>query len=49
MGMTVEMVDKKGPHFPHPLKSPTDGQYEEVMKRDVDVEVELTMCIKPLP
>lgn len=41
MGMTVEMVDKKGPHFPNPLKSPTDGQYEEVMKRDVDVKAEL--------
>ena len=24
MGMQVEMVDKKGPHFPEPLKSPDD-------------------------
>jgi len=48
MGMTVEMVDKKGPHFPHPLKSPTDGQYEEVMKRDVDVEVELDYVYKAI-
>lgn len=41
MGMTVEMVDKKGPHFPDPLKSPTDGQYEKIMKRKVDVAKEL--------
>ena len=40
LGMTVEMVDKKGPHFPHPLKSPTDGQYEGVMKKDVQLAVE---------
>ena len=31
MGMTVEMVDKKGPHFPNPLRSPSDGQYAELM------------------
>lgn len=48
MGMTVEMVDKKGPHFPNPLKSPTDGQYEEVMKRDVNVEVELDYVYKAI-
>lgn len=41
MGMTVEMLDKKGPHFPTPLKSPTDGQYEELMNRSVDVGKEL--------
>ncbi|KAL8923588.1 MAG: hypothetical protein Q9208_004535 [Pyrenodesmia sp. 3 TL-2023] len=41
MGMTVEMLDKKGPHFPNPLKSPTDGQYEELMARKVDVGKEL--------
>ena len=41
MGMVVEMVDKKGPHFPEPLKSPDDGQYAEVLKRDVDVAKEL--------
>jgi uroporphyrinogen decarboxylase len=35
--MTVEMVDKKGPHFPSPLKTPTDGQYETVMKKDVQL------------
>ena len=42
MGMTVEMLDGKGPHFPSPLKSPTDGQYEEIMAREVDVEKELS-------
>ena len=41
MGMKVEMLDKKGPHFPHPLKSPTDGQYEELMSRKVDVATAL--------
>lgn len=41
MGMVVEMVDKKGPHFPSPLKSPDDGQYSEVMGRSVDVSKEL--------
>ncbi|KAJ5245927.1 hypothetical protein N7468_000910 [Penicillium chermesinum] len=41
MGMVVEMVDKKGPHFPEPLKSPTDGQYEKVMAKKVDVKAEL--------
>ncbi|KAL8651292.1 MAG: hypothetical protein Q9210_003337 [Variospora velana] len=41
MGMTVEMLDKKGPHFPNPLQSPTDGQYEELMARRVDVGKEL--------
>ena len=41
MGMTVEMLDGKGPHFPNPLKSPTDGQYEELMSREVDIEKEL--------
>ena len=41
MGMVVEMVDKKGPNFPQPLKSPDDGQYAEVLARDVDVAKEL--------
>ncbi|KAI4132606.1 MAG: hypothetical protein LQ347_002516 [Umbilicaria vellea] len=41
MGMTVEMVDKKGPVFPDPLKSPNDLQYKELMARNVDVEKEL--------
>ncbi|KAL8754056.1 MAG: hypothetical protein Q9199_004612 [Rusavskia elegans] len=41
MGMNVEMLDKKGPHFPNPLTSPTDGQYEQLMDRKVDVAQEL--------
>lgn len=48
MGMTVEMVDKKGPHFPNPLKSPDDGQYEELMKRKVNVTVELDYVYKAI-
>jgi hypothetical protein len=48
MGMEVVMVDKKGPHFPSPLKSPKDGQYEEVMKKDVDVEKELDYVYKAI-
>lgn len=41
MGMTVEMLDGKGPHFPTPLKSPTDGQYAALMEKNVDIEKEL--------
>jgi uroporphyrinogen decarboxylase len=41
MGMEVVMVDKKGPHFPHPLASPADQQYKDVMARHVDVAKEL--------
>ena len=41
MGMEVVMVDKKGPHFPEPLKGPDDSQYMEIMRRDVDVKKEL--------
>lgn len=40
LGMTVEMVDKKGPHFPNPLKSPTDGQYSAVLNKDINVAVQ---------
>ncbi|KAK3310059.1 Uroporphyrinogen decarboxylase [Chaetomium strumarium] len=48
MGMVVEMVDKKGPHFPNPLRSPDDGQYAEVMQRDVDVAKELDYVYKAI-
>lgn len=41
MGMDVEMVDKKGPHFPNPLQSPADPQYKTVMERPVKVADEL--------
>ena len=40
--MRVEMVDKKGPHFPDPLQSPQDEQYKNVLKKDVNVEKELS-------
>ncbi|CZS94657.1 probable uroporphyrinogen decarboxylase [Rhynchosporium agropyri] len=48
LGMTVEMVDKKGPHFPEPLKSPTDGQYEKVLAKEVDVAAELDYVYKAI-
>jgi uroporphyrinogen decarboxylase len=41
MGMQVEMVDKKGPHFPDPLRSPDDGQYGRIMEKEVDVKTAL--------
>lgn len=41
MGMEVVMLDGKGPHFPEPLQSPDDKQYQEVMERNVDVEKSL--------
>jgi uroporphyrinogen decarboxylase len=48
MGMEVLMVDKKGPSFPKPLSSPDDGQYEVVMKKDVDVKKELDYVYKAI-
>ncbi|BCR95626.1 uroporphyrinogen decarboxylase HEM12 [Aspergillus luchuensis] len=48
MGMQVEMVDKKGPHFPEPLQSPDDGQYEKVMQKEVDVKSELDYVYKAI-
>ncbi|KAF7128211.1 hypothetical protein CNMCM5793_002753 [Aspergillus hiratsukae] len=48
MGMQVEMVDKKGPHFPAPLKSPDDGQYEKVMQKEVNVKEELDYVYKAI-
>jgi uroporphyrinogen decarboxylase len=48
MGMEVVMVDKKGPHFPEPLKSPYDKQYEEVMERKVDVKESLDYVYKAI-
>lgn len=41
MGMVVEMLEGKGPHFPNPLRTPQDEQYGEVMNRSVDVAKEL--------
>jgi uroporphyrinogen decarboxylase len=41
MGMEVRMVDGQGPTFDHPLRSPTDGRYEKVIDKEVDVQTEL--------
>ncbi|CAD6564471.1 MAG: Uroporphyrinogen decarboxylase in heme biosynthesis [Alectoria sarmentosa] len=41
MGMVVEMLDGKGPHFPKPLRAPTDRQYQDLLSKRVDVEKEL--------
>ncbi|PNP41337.1 hypothetical protein TGAMA5MH_06661 [Trichoderma gamsii] len=48
MGMQVEMVDKKGPHFPNPLQNPLDGQYEKVLDSKVDVAAELDYVYKAI-
>lgn len=48
MGMTVEMVEHKGPHFPSPLKKPSDGQYAEILEKDVNVEKELDYVYKAI-
>jgi uroporphyrinogen decarboxylase len=48
MGMAVEMVDKKGPHFPNPLKSPVDSQYKDIMTKKVDVARELDYVYKAI-
>ena len=48
MGMTVEMVDKKGPHFPDPLTSPEDKQYWEIMDHKVDVKESLDYVYKAI-
>jgi uroporphyrinogen decarboxylase len=41
MGMEIKMVDGQGPKFDEPLRSPTDGQYDKVIHKEVDVKVEL--------
>ncbi|MCJ1437048.1 Uroporphyrinogen decarboxylase in heme biosynthesis [Xylographa pallens] len=48
LGMTVEMIDKQGPHFPKPLKSPSDGQYTQVIDKSVDVQKELDYVYKAI-
>lgn len=48
MGMTVEMLDGKGPHFPDPLRSPKDEQYQQLMERHVNVEEELDYVYKAI-
>lgn len=48
MGMVVEMVDKKGPHFPNPLLSPSDEQYSKILASDVKVADELDYVYKAI-
>lgn len=46
--MEVVMVDGKGPHFPNPLKTPDDVQYQELMERNSDVKKELEYVYKAI-
>lgn len=46
--MVVEMVDKKGPSFPEPLKTPDDEQYKRIMQKQVDVKAELDYVYKAI-
>lgn len=48
MGMEVVMLDKQGPHFPNPLRSPEEEQYKEVMARTVDVKESLDYVYKAI-
>ncbi|MCJ1283736.1 Uroporphyrinogen decarboxylase in heme biosynthesis [Xylographa opegraphella] len=48
LGMTVEILDKQGPHFPNPLESPHDGQYSQIMGKEVDVQKELDYVFKAI-
>ncbi|KAF1989597.1 uroporphyrinogen decarboxylase [Aulographum hederae CBS 113979] len=48
MGMEVVMVDKKGPHFPEPLKSPADKQFMQLLERSPDVKKELDYVYKAI-
>ena len=48
MGMEVEMKEGKGPHFPNPLRSPDDGQYEELLQREVNAKDELDYVYKAI-
>ncbi|KAK5149217.1 hypothetical protein LTR04_007327 [Oleoguttula sp. CCFEE 6159] len=41
MGMEVVMKDKVGPHFPSPLRSPEDPQYQQLLDKNVSVQHEL--------
>jgi len=48
MGMLVEMLEKKGPYFPHPLKTPADEQYRRVLNYEVNVASELDYVYKAI-
>lgn len=40
MGMVVEMLPEKGPSFPHPLSSPKDPQYAQLISRKPSIVIE---------
>ncbi|CCE65699.1 hypothetical protein TPHA_0M01240 [Tetrapisispora phaffii CBS 4417] len=46
MGMKVELIDGKGPHFPEPLRTPSDLQ--KVLDYEVDVLKELDWAFKAI-
>lgn len=48
LGMEVQMLDGKGPHFPHPLRSPSDAQYSQVLDKKVDVKAELNYVFQAI-
>ncbi|KAK5045637.1 Uroporphyrinogen decarboxylase in heme biosynthesis [Exophiala bonariae] len=48
LGMEVKMVDGIGPKFPNPLRSPSDQQYQDIVKREVDVAKELDYVYKAI-
>jgi len=48
LGMEVVMLDKKGPHFPDPLKTPDDKQYKEIMDLHIDVKNSLDYVYKAI-
>lgn len=48
MGMEVQMVDGKGPHFPAPLDTPSDKQFQKVLNGDVEVAQELDYVYKAI-
>lgn len=48
LGMEVVMLEKQGPHFPNPLRKPTDEQYKTIMDKKVDVSKELDYVFQAL-
>ena len=48
MGMVVEMSESKGPQFPHPLKTPSDQQYSDIMTKSIGAEKELDYVYKAI-
>lgn len=48
MGMQIEMIDNRGPHFPEPLQSPDSSQYARIMLKEVNVAEELEYVYKAI-